>query len=404
VRRIMPEQFAISGGCILETLLLSLHCGRSELGIVLNMSAETRVLVIDDERTIREVIAVTLRKNGYEVFTAANGAEGLELARKQLPELIICDVRMVLVDGYEVLAAIRNNPSTASIPFILVTSLASPERMRQGMELGADDFLPKPFSPSQLLAAVSARLQKHRVLVQQAETKLEQLRQHLSTALPHELRTPLNGILGYADILRKQSVDLESREVAQMAERIFKNGKRLNRLIENFLIYAQIEILKMDYQKIQQLRKNVTPNVDKAIDTAACQRAYESERTGDLSLNLTPGAVAISPEYFSKLFEELFDNALRYSKKGSVINVESEFDGADYVLRIKDHGRGLTEEQIHGIGAYMQFERKVYEQQGSGLGLTVAKRLAEIHGGFLRLESAYGQGTTVTVTLPAHLD
>jgi CheY-like chemotaxis protein len=121
------------------------------------MSGEIKVLVIDDERTIREVIALTLRKNGYEVFTATNGAEGLELARKRLPDLIICDVRMVLVDGYEVLAAIRNNPSTAAIPFILVTSLASPERMRQGMELGADDFLPKPFTPTQLLSAVSTR-------------------------------------------------------------------------------------------------------------------------------------------------------------------------------------------------------------------------------------------------------
>ena len=368
------------------------------------MSGETKVLVIDDEPTIREVIGLTLRKNGYEVFKAANGAEGLELARKRLPDLIICDVRMVLVDGYEVLSAIRNNPSTAAIPFILVTSLTTPERMRQGMELGADDFLPKPFTPAQLLSAVSARLQKHRVLVQAAESKLELLRQHLSTALPHELRTPINGILGYADILRKQSVDLDAREVAQMAERIYKNGKRLNRLIENFLIYAQIEILKMDYQKIQQLRKNATLNVEKSIDTAACQRAYENERTGDLSLNLAPGHVSMSPEYFNKLFEELFDNALRYSKKGSSINVESEIAGSEYVLHIRDHGRGLTEEQMHAIGAYMQFERKVYEQQGSGLGLTVARRLAEIHGGFLKLESTYGQGTTVTVTLPAHFD
>lgn len=368
------------------------------------MSNETKVLVIDDETTIREVVAITLRKHGYVVFTATNGAEGLELARKKLPDLIICDVRMVLVDGYEVLAAIRNNPSTAAIPFILVTSLASPERMRQGMELGADDFLPKPFTPAQLVAAVEARLQKHRLLVQQAETKLELLRQHLSTALPHELRTPLNGILGYADILRKQSLDLEPREVAQMAERIYKNGKRLNRLIENFLIYAQIEIIKMDYQKVEQLRKNATSDVEKVIDSAARQRAYELERTGDLALALSPGSVAMSTEYFNKLFEELLDNALRYSKKGTPVTVTSEAAGLEYVVRIRDEGRGLTEEQMVSIGAYMQFERKVYEQQGSGLGLTVAKRLAEIHGGTLKLESDYGRGTIVTVTLPVPLD
>jgi two-component system sensor histidine kinase/response regulator len=364
----------------------------------------TKVLVIDDEMAIREVIAVTLQKTGYEVFKATNGAEGLELARKQLPGLIICDVRMVLVDGYEVLSAIRNNPSTASIPFILVTSMASVERMRQGMELGADDFLPKPFTPSQLLGAVKARLEKHRLLIQEAETKLELLRQHLSTALPHELRTPLNGIMGYADILRKQFSDLEPREVAQMAERIYKNGKRLNRLVENFLIYAQIEIVKMDYQKIEQMRRNRAVDAQKIVDTAACQRAYEAERAGDLTLHLAEGSVAMSSEYFSKTFEELFDNAIRYSKKGSPLIVETEMNGGEFVLRIRDQGRGMTAEQLHNIGAYMQFERKVYEQQGSGLGLTVARRLTEIHGGFLKLESEYAKGTTVTVTLPVARD
>ena len=364
----------------------------------------TKVLVIDDEMAIREVIAVTLRKSGYDVFTATNGAEGLELARKRLPDLIICDVRMVLVDGYEVLAAIRNNPSTASIPFILATSISSVERMRQGMELGADDFLPKPFTPGQLLAAVKARLEKHVILIRQAETKLALLREHLSTALPHELRTPLNGILGYADILRKQFTDLEPREVAQMAERIYKNGKRLNRLVENFLIYAQIEIVKMDYQKIEQLRKNRAGNTEKIVDTVVCQRAYEAERTGDLTMRLSQGAVAMSAEYFSKVVEELFDNAIRYSRKGSPLEVESEVKGDVFVLRIRDQGRGMSAEQLHSIGAYMQFDRKVYEQQGSGLGLTVAMRLTEIHGGFLKLESEYEEGTTVTVTLPASAD
>ena len=376
----------------------------SELRPEVDTARMTKVLVIDDENAIREVIALTLRKSGYDVFAATNGAEGLELARKQLPDLIICDVRMVLVDGYEVLAAIRNNPSTASIPFILVTSLASMERMREGMELGADDFLPKPFTPAQLMAAVRARLEKHRVLIQQAESKLELLREHLSTALPHELRTPLNGILGYADILRKQSGDLEPKEVAQMAERIFRNGKRLNRLVENFLIYAQIEIIKMDYQKIDLLRKNRTGEVDKLIDAAACQRAYEAERASDLTLRLAGGTVAMSQEYFAKVFEEIFDNAVRYSKKGSPLEVEGTMNASEYVLRVRDEGRGMTAEQSHGIGAYMQFERKVYEQQGSGLGFTVARRLTELHGGSLKLESEYGKGTTVTITLPAYAD
>ncbi len=101
------------------------------------------------------------------------------------------------------------------------------------------------------------------------------------------------------------------------------------------------------------------------------------------------------------MFEELFDNAIRYSKRGSAVEVQTESADDEFILRIIDQGRGLTSEQLVNIGAYMQFERKVYEQQGSGLGLTVARRLVEIHGGHISLESEYGKGTSVTVTLPS---
>ncbi len=360
----------------------------------------TRVLVIDDEDAIRQMIVYSLKKDGFDTFGTGNSVEGIELARKQLPDLIICDVRMELVNGYQMLTAIRNDPTTSSIPFILITADQSRSGMRQGMELGADDYLGKPFTSAELIGAVNARLQKHRALFRQAESKLEQLRTQLSTALPHELRTPLNGILGYADIMRKQFAELEPIEVSQMAERIYKNGKRLNRLVENFLIYAQLEVLKADTQTVESLRKSHMNNVGKLVDTMARQKAYESSRSNDLELHIADAAIAISSDYFSKIFEELFDNALRYSKKGSPLQVRTEIREKVFLLQIKDQGRGMTAEQMQNIGAYTQFERKIYEQQGSGLGMTVAKRLAELHAGTLRVESDYGSGTSVMVTLP----
>lgn len=360
----------------------------------------TRVLVIDDEDAIRQMIVYSLKKHDFDAFGTASSVEGIELARNQLPDLIICDVRMELVNGYQMLTAIRNDPVTSSIPFILITADQSRSGMRQGMELGADDYLEKPFTPAELIGAVNARLQKHRALLQQAELKIEELRAQLSTALPHELHTPLNGILGYADILRKQFAELEPIEVSQMAERIYKNGKRLHRLVENFLIYAQLEVLKADNQKIEALCKSHMSNVSKLVDAMARQKAYESTRSDDLQLHLADADIAISSDYFSKVFEELFDNALRYSKKGSLVHVQTNVQGNEFLLQIKDQGRGMTAEQIQNIGAYTQFERKIYEQQGSGLGMTVAKRLIELHGGALRIESEYGSGTSLTVTLP----
>jgi len=359
-----------------------------------------KVLVIDDEASIRETILINLRKNGFETLSAVNGAEGIKLARTLLPDVIICDVRMELVSGYEMLAVIRNDPMTAGTPFILITAEPSRSGMRQGMELGADDYLIKPFTGAEIIAAVTSQIQKRQALLAQAEQKLNELRSQLSTTIPHELRTPLNGIMGYADILRKQSMELDPSEVAQMSERIFKNAKRLHRLVENFLIYAQLEILETDTSKIASLKKNRTDDVGLIIDSIATQKTYESARSFDLELHVETANIAMSPDYFTKIFEEVFDNALRYSKKGSPIHVHSAVNGVKYILTVSDHGRGLTPHQIRDIGAYKQFERRIYEQQGTGLGLSVAKKLAEVHGGSLTLESEHGKRTTVVITLP----
>lgn len=364
----------------------------------------TKILVIDDEESIRKMILAVLKKNGFEVLGAVNGNEGIELARKRLPDLIICDIRMELVNGYEMLTAIRNDPVTTTIPFILITAQPDRQAMRQGMELGADDYLTKPFTALELLTAVNTRLRKHQLVVEQAETKLEELRTRMSMTLPHELRTPLNGMLGFADILRKQYSSLDPMEVGRMAERIYRNGKRLHRLIENFLIYAQIELLGTDLQKKESLQTGQTKDVDKVVEIVATTKAEEAGRSNDLSIQLSNGSASIASQYFIKIFEELFDNAMRFSKNGTQLQVVLKENKDTMALSITDHGRGMTPEQIANIGAYVQFERKFYEQQGSGLGLTVSKRLAEVHGGSLEIQSEYGKWTTVIVSLPKAKD
>ncbi len=359
-----------------------------------------KVLVIDDEAAVRETILLNLRRNGFDTLSAVNGAEGIKIARTQLPDVIICDVRMELVSGYELLAVIRNDPMTASTPFILITAEPSRSAMRQGMELGADDYLVKPFSGGEIIAAVNSQIQKRQSIQQQAEQKLDELRAQLSATIPHELRTPLNGILGYADILRKQSDELNSAEVAQMSERIFKNAKRLHRLVENFLLYAQLHFLESDNARVATIRKSRTDNAAALIDTIATQKTYEAARSFDLDLHLETADLAIAQDYFTKIFDEVIDNALKYSKKGTPVQVHGVANGGKYILTVADHGRGMTPHQIHEIGAYKQFERKTYEQQGTGLGLSVAKKLAEVHGGSLVVESEHGKRTTVVVTLP----
>src|SRR5712672_4593594 len=139
-----------------------------------------KILVIDDEEWLREMVHLALTQKGYDVIEAANGAIGIEVARKELPDLILCDVNMDKVDGYLTLSSMRSEPVTASIPFILMTGLADNAGMRHGMELGADDYLPKPFTIEALYAAVDARLKKAKTVREEAERKLADLRDNLS--------------------------------------------------------------------------------------------------------------------------------------------------------------------------------------------------------------------------------
>src|SRR5215831_16470482 len=219
-----------------------------------------KILVIDDEAWLREMVNMALAQKGYEVLEAENGSAGVDVARKLLPDLILCDVNMEQMDGYGTLSSLRDEVTTASIPFILMTGLADNAGMRHGMELGADDYLPKPFTIDALYGAVEARLKKLQTVRQEAEKKLADLRDNISLMLPHELRTPLNGILAYGEILATDAANLRPAEVAEMGQVIQNSGRRLERLVENFLIYAQLEILGSDPHKINALRAKKTNN------------------------------------------------------------------------------------------------------------------------------------------------
>src|SRR5881398_2379781 len=177
-----------------------------------------KILIIDDEEWLREMVQLALTQKGYDVTEAGNGSLGIEVAQKHLPDLILCDVNMEKVDGYLTLSSLRNVPSTASIPFILMTGLADNAGMRHGMELGADDYLPKPFTIEGLYAAVEARLKISQAQREEAEKKLADLRDNLSLMLPHELRTPLNGIIAYGEILAAESATLQPAEIAEMGQ------------------------------------------------------------------------------------------------------------------------------------------------------------------------------------------
>jgi signal transduction histidine kinase len=360
-----------------------------------------KILVIEDDRSIRETILELLTAEGFQVVVAEDGKIGIQKAQEHTPDLILCDIVMPRPDGYGVLSTLRQNPATAAIPFIFLTAIDAKENIRQGMQLGADDYLTKPFTPTELLGAIASRFEKQAILASQSQQQLDNLRSSIALSLPHELRTPLHGILGLAELLIEDYQNIERREILEISEGIYSAAERLHRLIQNYLLYVELELAVTDVDRINHLRSYSTHFPKLLITNIATQVARQFGRESDLYLNLQNTTIQIADLKLIKVVEELVDNAFKFSKAGTPVQLTTTSNENGLTLWITDYGRGMTPEQIAGLGAYMQFERKFYEQQGTGLGLAIAKRLVELHGGTLTIESVPGQQTTLQVTLPS---
>ena len=359
-----------------------------------------KILVIDDDSAMLTLTVKALQARGFQTVTADDGVAGLEMAKKHLPDLIICDIQMPRLNGYETLAALRQDPLTGTIPFVFLSGLADRKQFRQGMGLGADDYLTKPFSIQELMGAVNTRLEKQAAVQRRSEKKLEELRGNIGLALPHELLTPLNGILGFASMMMDEGIVFEPHEIQDFARNIHFSALRLHRLIENFIIYSEMELSSNDAKKMEEWRHERTC-VREIVTNVAREKADAAGRPGDLGLEAQDASVAMAGSYFKKAVEELLDNAFKFSKAGTPVAVTSGPSRDRFALSVSDKGRGMTSQQIADIGAHMQFERRFYEQQGIGLGLIIIKRLADLHGGDLVIESTLGQQTTVRLFLPS---
>lgn len=364
--------------------------------------AMRRILVIDDDAALREMVRLALEAKDFEVIEAADSAGGDAKAREHLPDLVLCDIHMAgqADAGYTTLAGLRDNAATAAIPFILMTGMADAAGMRHGMGLGADDYLPKPFRVEELYATVDARLRKAHTVRAEAEKKLSLLRSQISLMMPHEMRTPLNGIVSNAELLAESAGAFDPGTIAEMSREICLSAQRLERLIENFLIYAQLEIAGGDPERIASLRAAKNIHAAETVRIEAAAQAARAGRDRDLSLELAQAPVAMADDYFRKIVAELVQNALKFSRAGQPVQVSLTVAGGLAAFSVRDAGGGFSGEQIQRIGAYLQFGRKMDDHQGLGLGLAIARKLAELHAGSLAIVSPPGAGAIVTVKLP----
>ncbi|MFN8530797.1 MAG: hybrid sensor histidine kinase/response regulator [Anaerolineae bacterium] len=359
-----------------------------------------KILVIEDNTDIQQEVIGWLQFENYEAIGASNGREGLDLAFQHLPDLILSDILMPQMDGYQVLYELRIHPETALIPFIFVTAKSERHELRYAMELGADDYISKPFTVDELLQAVQKRLQRHTGYQHSADQQVLTERQRMFRTLPHELQTPLVGVLGIGELLQQNAHTLTAENIREYGELLTMSAQRLYHVTENFLLYTKLETIAQNPSemtpdapvKAEEIR-SITHNICEQI-------ASNYQRTSDLSCGVESCALRIEQSALRKILFELVDNAFKFSKPGQGVRVQGGVREGSYHLTVSDHGRGITSENRSRLGAFVQFERSVYEQQGLGLGLFIAQRLVENSGGQLTIESTVDEGTTVSVSLP----
>lgn len=365
-----------------------------------------KILVIAEDQTAIATIKAALATEEVKLVVVHSANEGAIAAQAQLPDLLLYSVQQSYDAGLTLLEKMRAQSDTVTMPFIFLLPETTPANAhRHCMNAGADDCLVMPYTNAEMLAAIQGRLQRHQLVEGYLAQRLEQLRHNLAVALPHELRTPLQGIITSAELLHGYWETLKKDDITEITENISLSAKRLNELIQKFLLYTKLDLAANEPKESNQWYFGTTRTSELFLTSLVEKIAQRHQRSSDLRLKFCAAAIAIPEKWLGILVEELVENALKFSanydhRDNAEILVTTQVQDDQWQMQIRDHGRGMTPEQIRDFGAYMQFDRSHYEQQGAGLGLAIAERIVKIYNGTMTIASKLNQGTMVTVLLP----
>lgn len=367
------------------------------------MPTET-ILVVDDEAALRGLLRELLEGAGYHVLTAGDGLEGLAQLERVTPHLVLSDIRMPRMDGYQFHEAVRARPQWVHVPFIFLSALGGEADVRAGKRLGADDYIVKPVREEDLLVAVRARLQRHAQLAAAREEQVETLKGTILSTLHHELRTPLTYLSGYAELLRDSGGRLGDETLRQALDGILAGRDRLVRLVEDLVLLVDLNTgaARQSYERRRTRIEDLPALLEEVL-------SRDRERAEGRGVRLVGEYFRPLPaldgdrELLASAIAHLVDNGIKYSKKegGEVRLTAGPGRAGGVVIEVSDRGVGMPAEELSRISdLFYQFDRVRREQQGCGVGLTIVRGIVALHGGKLSFSSVRDAGFTATVELP----
>ena len=355
------------------------------------------MLVIDDDEHAIAAVVCLLRVANYEAVGINDSRTALEQARSTRPDIILCDVSMPGMDGYEVLRALKRDPQTAVIPFIFLSGRGEHADVRHGMGLGADDYLTKPFGSQELLESITARIERQRLIA----GKLETLRQSLIHSVPHDFFTPLNTILGFSMLILdnlRAGEDVGPDDLQDTMESINDAGVQLHHIASNYVLLAELSAENGGMAASGAVVAALLSDVELGRVVRKC--GMNAHRMPDLHYSFTPATVNAKPEHVQKIILELLGNAILGSRSGEWISVTGIADEGHYLIRVVDHGPGWSDEQVRNVEAIANLDNLHSTGSQVGLGLAISALLTRRCGGSISITRNLDRGTTVAVRIP----
>lgn len=355
---------------------------------------ELNILVVEDEDSIRASINEILLLDGYNVKLASDYHDALEKLHKSEINLILSDIMMPGKNGIELLKTIRSIPEFTTIPFIFLTARTDLNNIREGMNLGADDYITKPFKMVDILKSVELRLQNKLNIENRVNTLLNGIKKYV----PHELRTPLVAILGYPEFIKENYDDMDKEEILDLLSSVTHGGQRLLKTLEKFIVFSDLETEKIFDNEVKKYFQEKSLFNNDYILGLLNDSEFFLERKDDFIIEINPHELNIYNTHLKTLLNQLIDNAIKFSPEGSPIKILGYQTDDYYIISIIDSGSGMSNDEISKIGPFIQFNRELNQQSGNGLGLAIVKNIIDSYNLSFQLKSEIGLGTQAKIS------
>ena len=349
------------------------------------------ILAVDDTPTSLKLLTDLLKNEGYEVHSALNGEVALHSAAISPPDLVLLDIRMAGMDGFEVCRRLKAQPQTCAIPVIFVSAISATDDKVKGFGLGAVDFVTKPYHRDELLARVHThmeltRLRRH---LEDANRELEAF----SYSVSHDLRAPLRAIDGFSRILLEEYNEKLDPEGRRLLNVVRDNTVKMGLLIDDILKFSRAGRLELNFAEIDM--EELAHSVMEELKPGAVGRK--------LRVKISPlPRLSGDRAMLHQVFVNLLSNAIKFTRtrEEAVIEVGSHIENNEAVYFVRDNGAGFDMQYADKLFGVFQRLHSESEFEGTGIGLAIVKRIVTRHGGHVWARSEPDKGATLYFALP----